>query len=210
MTKPAITLTNLVGVLVGFAMYAFFIVLSDFTQTPSAVGYGFGATVLHSGWLLFPAAVGSFLAAPIAAVVIQRRGARLPLICGGLLNAAAFGLLFEWHHTQTDIYVASALVGLGVGFAFASMPSFINGAVPIDQAGIANGMNAVLRTVGGAVGTAVAGTILTGEMKQFAPGLSLPTEAAYQYTFVVIALLSVLAALVPLAIRTGQRHQQVR
>jgi hypothetical protein len=44
-------------------------------------------------------------------------------------------------------------------------------------------------------------------MRQFAPGLSLPTEAAYQHTFIVIAILSVLAALVPLAIRTGQRHQ---
>ena len=46
--------------------------LSDFTQTPSAVGYGFGAGILHSGILLLPSAVGSFLGAPIGAALIRR------------------------------------------------------------------------------------------------------------------------------------------
>jgi MFS family permease len=206
MAKPTVALTNAVGALVGFAMYGSFITLSDFTQTPSAAGYGFGASVLHAGWLLFPSAVGSFLAAPIATVLIRRSGPRLPLMGGGLLAAVSLGMLIAWHHTQIDVYVSAGLMGLGVGFAYAAMPAFINGAVPIEQAGIANGMNAVLRTVGGAIGTAVAGTILTGSMKQFAPGVSLPTEAAYQHTFAVIAVLGIVAAIVPLAMRSRHHH----
>ena len=56
------------------------------------------------------------------------------------------------------------------------MPAYINASVPVQQSGIANGMNAVLRTVGGAIGTAVIGAVLTGNMKQVAPGVKLPTS----------------------------------
>ena len=42
-------------------MFAAFGFLPQFLQTPEAAGYGFGASISESGWLLLPSAVASFL-----------------------------------------------------------------------------------------------------------------------------------------------------
>ncbi len=212
LVRPVVAVTNLSAILIGFAMYASFMLLSDFTQTPSAVGYGFGATVLHAGVLLLPSAIGSFLGAPLGAGLIGRFGARLPLIAGGLLAGLALVALAAWHGAQIDVYAASGVMGLGVGLAYAAMPALINSAVPAEQSGVANGMNAVLRTVGGAVGTAVATAVLTGSLipqKLLAgtplAGRQLPTAGAYRDAFAVAGLLALGAAIVPLLLRVRRR-----
>ena len=208
LARPAVAVPNVSGFCVGFVMYAAFTMLADFTQTPSAVGYGFGASILHSGVLLLPSAVGSFLGAPIGARLIQRFGPRLPMALGGLLAGAALLFLGFRHGSQGDVYAASGVMGLGIGLAYAAMPAYINGAVPPEQAGIANSVNAVLRTVGGAVGTAVAGVILSS--KTISPallahtplaGMTLPTGNAYQTAFYVCGVLGLAAAVVPLLVR---------
>src|SRR5262249_45100937 len=57
--------TNAVALLLGFGMYASFILLPEFVETPSHVGYGFGASVTGAGPLLVPATLAMLiLAAP--------------------------------------------------------------------------------------------------------------------------------------------------
>jgi MFS family permease len=199
---------NASGFFIGFVMYASFTLLADFTQTPSLVGYGFGATILHSGILLLPSAIGSFLGAPIGARMIRSIGPKIPMALGGLLAGAALLFLGFQHGSQGDVYAASAVMGLGIGLAYAAMPAYINGAVPPEQAGIANSVNAVLRTVGGAVGTAVAGVILSSKTISAAllahtplAGMSLPTGDAYQTAFIVCGVLGLAAAVVPFLVR---------
>ncbi|MFF4650644.1 MFS transporter [Streptomyces sp. NPDC001380] len=198
MARPAVAFTNLSGLLVGFGMYGSFMVISDFAQTPAKVGYGFTATVLHAGVMLLPSALGSLVAAPVGALLIARRGPRLPLVLGALVGAVAMGYLALRHGREGDVYTASGLFGLGVGLAYAAMPAYINGAVPAEQSGIANGMNAVLRTVGGAIGTAVMGAVLTGDT---IPAIGLPTLDAYRHAFWITAVGCLVAAVVPFAIR---------
>jgi MFS family permease len=208
LARPAVAVPNISGFCVGFLMYASFTLLSDFTQTPSAVGYGFGASILHSGILLLPSAAGSFLGAPIGARLIGRFGPKTPMALGGLLAGISLLYLGLRHGAQGDVYAASGLMGLGIGLAYAAMPAYINGAVPPEQAGIANSVNAVLRTVGGAVGTAVAGVILTAQTISPAllahtplAGLVLPTADAYRTAFLVCGVLGLAAAAVPLLVR---------
>jgi MFS family permease len=208
LAKPAVAVPNASGFFIGFVMYASFTLLADFTQTPSLVGYGFGATILHSGILLLPSAIGSFLGAPIGARMIRSTGPKTPMALGGLLAGAALLFLGFQHGSQGDVYAASAVMGLGIGLAYAAMPAYINGAVPPEQAGIANSVNAVLRTVGGAVGTAVAGVILSSKTISAAllahtplAGMSLPTGDAYQTAFIVCGVLGLAAAVVPFLVR---------
>jgi len=212
LAKPVVAVTNFSAMLIGFAMYASFALLSDFTQTPSAVGYGFGATVLHAGILLLPSAVGSFLGAPIGARMIGRSGPKLPLVLGGLLAGLALLSLAPWHGAQLNVYVASGVMGLGIGLAYAAMPALINSAVPVEQSGVANGMNAVLRTVGGAVGTAVATAILTGNLipqrllaGTALAGHALPAESGYHSAFIVAGVLALAAGIVPLLLKARAR-----
>ncbi|TQF06544.1 MFS transporter [Kitasatospora acidiphila] len=216
MARPAVAFTNVAGLLIGFGMYGSFLVISNFTQTPAKLAhYGFTATVLHAGVLLLPSALGSMVAAPVGAMLIARRGPRLPLVLGGVFGAVSMAYLALRHGTEGDIYFAAGLFGLGVGMAYAAMPAYINGAVPAEQSGIANGMNAVLRTVGGAIGTAVMGAILTGDSIKFPPQIAkmipmqIPTLDAYKHAFWVAAALCLIAAVVPFAIRTARPSQPV-
>ncbi|MFJ1708130.1 MFS transporter [Kitasatospora sp. NPDC088346] len=203
MSRPAVAFTNISGLLIGFGMYGSFLVISNFAQTPEKLAhYGFTATVLHAGVMLLPSAVGSMVAAPVGALLIARRGPRLPLVLGGVLGAVAMFYLALRHGHEADLYLSSAVFGLGVGLAYAAMPAYINGAVPVEQSGIANGMNAVLRTVGGAVGTAVMGAILTGDTIKHLPiPVLLPTLDAYKHAFWTAGVMCLVAAVVPFAIR---------
>jgi MFS family permease len=201
LAKPAVAMTNAAGLFIGFAMYGSFLLMSDFTQTPKAVGYGFGATVLASGWMLFPSAVGSFLAAPAGAALIKRGGPRLPLVLGGAFAAIGLGLLVFEHGSSWNVVVASGVMGVGVGMAYSAMPAYINASVPVQQSGIANGMNAVLRTVGGAIGSSVMAAVLTADMKPVGPGVVLPSVNAYERGFMLAAGLALVAAVVPFVVR---------
>ncbi|MFG3055993.1 MFS transporter [Kitasatospora sp. NPDC048239] len=203
MSRPAVAFTNLAGLLIGFGMYGSFMVISNFAQTPEKLThYGFTATVLHAGVMLLPSALGSMVAAPLGALLIARRGPRLPLVLGGVLGAVAMAYLALRHSHEGDIYTASAIFGLGIGLAFSAMPAYINGAVPVEQSGIANGMNAVLRTVGGAIGTAVMAAILTGDTMKLPIPVLLPTLDAYKHAFWVAAAVCAIAGAVPFLIRS--------
>ena len=46
--------TNAVALLLGFGMYASFILLPQFVETPASAGYGFGASVTGAGLFLLP------------------------------------------------------------------------------------------------------------------------------------------------------------
>ncbi|MGW6914578.1 MFS transporter [Kitasatospora sp. NPDC054939] len=202
MSRPAVAFTNLAGLLIGFGMYGSFMVISNFAQTPEKLAhYGFTASVLHAGVMLLPSALGSMVAAPVGALLIARRGPRLPLVLGGVLGAAAMAYIAVRHDAEGDIYLSAAVFGLGIGLAFSAMPAYINGAVPVEQSGIANGMNAVLRTVGGAIGTAVMAAILTGDTMKLPIPVSLPTLDAYEHAFWTAAAVCLVAGAVPFMIR---------
>jgi MFS family permease len=91
------------------------------------------------------------------------------------------------------VLVASALLGLGVGSAFAAMAALIADNVDPREMGIASGMNTVVRVIGGVVGGQIAAALLTA---QTIGDTSVPAESAFTTTF----LLSCVAALVASAI----------
>ena len=58
-----------------------------------------------------------------------------------------------------DVYVAAALLGVGIGFSFASLANLIVEAVRAEQTGVATGMNTIMRTIGGAIGSPVTAAV---------------------------------------------------
>ena len=61
------------------------------------------------------------------------------------------------------------LLGIGMGFAFASMTNLVVRAVDPDQTGQATGINTVTRAIGGAIGGAVFASILSSNVVRGAP-----------------------------------------
>jgi MFS family permease len=192
--RRAVATTNLAGLLVGFAMFSSFLLIPQFAQTPERVGYGFGYSVTGAGLILAPAAVAQFISGPLAGRLGAHIGFRPTLAAGAGFATAAFAMLALEHSHPWHFVVASALLGAGISFAFASMANLIVGAVPQTDVGIATGINTVMRTVGGAFGAAVAVAILTADTV----GGGLPSEDAYTTAFALSAfggLLAVGAAL---------------
>ena len=92
----------------------------------------------------------------------KRFGSKPPLLAGGLFAMASFTILAFARSERWEIYLAAALLGAGIGLAFAAMANLIIENVGPEQTGVATGMNTVTRTVGGAFGGAATASILAG------------------------------------------------
>jgi EmrB/QacA subfamily drug resistance transporter len=204
MRVRAVWATNLVALLFGVAMYAAFAFLPQFLQTPPSAGYGFGSTVTASGLLLLPQTVASFLLGLVSGRLAQRIGSKLVLLIGTLLAAAGYLAFALVHGSQTEVLIGSTVMGAGFGLAFAAMSNLIVAAVPPSQTGVASGMNANIRTIGGAVGAAVMASVVTAG----AGPTGLPAEAGYTNGFLVLTGALGLAALAALLIPAVRRDPQ--
>jgi len=152
--------TNAVALLLGFGMYASFVVLPEFVETPSRAGYGFGASVTGAGLFLVPATIAMLLAGSQTGRLEKRFGSKPPLLAGAATTVGSYVLLTLARNERWEIYVAAALLGTGIGLAFAAMVNLIIENVGPTETGIATGMNTVTRTVGGAFGGATVASIL--------------------------------------------------
>ncbi len=203
MRTPAVWTTNLVALLVGVGMYATFGFTPQFNQTPELAGYGFGASVTESGLLMLPSAVMTFLAGLVAARIATAIGPKAVVVAGSAVAAVALVLQALWHDEIWHMLVSNALVGLGVGVAFACLASLVVAAVPADQTGVASGMNANIRTIGGAVGSAAMGGIVTAHLTSS----GLPSEAGYTIGFLALAGAFTIAAVAALLIPVRSERQ---
>jgi EmrB/QacA subfamily drug resistance transporter len=195
---------NLAGFLLGFGMYGSFILLPQFVEQPASTGYGFGATVTQAGLFMLPSTVGMLVMGPMAGRLERAFGSKPPLIAGVLFASAAFVLLAVAHGADGDIYVASALLGIGIGLSFAAMANLIVVAVPADQTGVATGMNTIMRTIGGALGSQIIASILTANV---IAASGLPAERGFTIAFWLGAGVLLIGVLASLAI-PGRRQEE--
>ena len=202
MRRTAVWTNNLVSLLLGVGMYATFAFLPEFVQTPPAAGYGFGASITQSGLMLLPSAITMFAVGMLVGRLARALGGKTLVVVGCLIGAGAMAMLAFAHQHEWQIYVSSALMGIGFGLAFSAMSALIVVAVPPSQTGVASGMNANIRTIGGSIGAAVMASIVTS---QLAPS-GLPKESGYTAGFAVMAAGLVFAALAGLLIPAAKRQ----
>jgi EmrB/QacA subfamily drug resistance transporter len=200
--------TNVVALLIGVAMYASFAFLSQFLQTPMSAGYGFGATVTESGLMVLPQTAASFVVGLFAGRLGERFGSKRVLLVGICISVVGYLLLSLVHDHRAEIYGIVTVMGIGFGAAFATMSNLIVAAVPKEQTGVASGMNANIRTIGGSIGSAVMASVVTAHVG--AGGL--PKEAGYTNGFLLLTGALVLAAfaglLIPAVRRDPVTHQE--
>lgn len=196
--------TNLAGFLLGFGMYGSFILLPQLVEQPESTGYGFGASVTAAGLFMLPSTLAMLLVGPMAGKLERRFGSKPPLVAGVVFAMASFILLAVAHGASVDIYAASALLGIGIGLAFAAMANLIVVAVPADQTGVATGVNTVMRTIGGALGSQIIASILTANVI-VASGL--PAEHGFTIAFWLAAGVLAVGVLASLAIPGRSRAE---
>jgi EmrB/QacA subfamily drug resistance transporter len=200
MRRTAVWTNNLVALLLGVGMYATFAFLPEFVQTPAAAGYGFGVSITRSGLMLLPSAITMFAVGMFAGRLARQLGGKVLVIAGCLIGSAAMSILAFAHAQQWEIYLSNAIMGVGFGLAFSAMSALVVAAVPASQTGVASGMNANIRTIGGSIGAAVMASIVTS---QLGPS-GLPKESGYTTGFAVMAAGLALAALAGLLIPSAR------
>jgi EmrB/QacA subfamily drug resistance transporter len=192
----AVWSTNLAALLFGFGMFAMFIVLPQFTQTPTHVGYGFGASVTQSGLYLLPFAVMMVIVAPMTGRLSVIVGSKMILVVGSLFAASSYLVLVLAHSEEWTMYLATGLLGIGIAMGFASMANLIIEAVPAEQTGVATGMNTNIRNIGAALGSGIATSLIVSTLLPD----GYPKEHGYVLAFAVSGIGLVVAALVALLI----------
>lgn len=195
--RRALWTTNVVTAFHGFAVYACLAFLPQLVQAPQNTGYGLGATTTQASHLIFPFAVAGFVMGFGSGPLIRSLGGRLSLALGMVTIAASLGLLVVWHASASEIATATTILGLGAALSASSAAAVIVASVPACQTGAANGMNANIRTVGGAVGSALMAGVVTAHI-----GVDgIPLEDGYVRGFIVLAsgmlLATVVACLAP-------------
>ncbi|MBF6134048.1 MFS transporter [Nocardia otitidiscaviarum] len=115
---------------------------------------------IHS--LPFALAVG--IGAPAATLIAQRVGATAVIVTGVLVLAVA--MYIAGQTTVETPYLGPVLVSMvlmGIGFAVVQGPATesIMGSVPLEEAGAGSAVNDTTREVGGALGVALLGSIMS-------------------------------------------------
>jgi EmrB/QacA subfamily drug resistance transporter len=127
-----------------------------------------GSDPLQAGWQVLPWTATLFVVAPLAGRLIDRVGER-PLVAGGLALQAV-GLLWlaiaagsGYGALEYGALVAPiVLAGIGVSVAMTAAQSAAVAAAPPGTVGVASGIYAMSRQVGGVVGIALIGAVFVG------------------------------------------------
>ncbi|MBV9592373.1 MAG: MFS transporter [Actinobacteria bacterium] len=185
MRRRAVLSANLSGVLLGFGLFGANVLVPALAAQPRTGSFGFGYGVIGSGLLLLPSALCSLAICCFVGRLESRFGSRDCLLVGCLVTAGSYGLLGAWHSAPLAVAVSTGFLGIGIGVAYASMINLVVQSVPPDNTGVATGVNAIARTVGGSIGTQLTLTLLTN-------GTSHPTDHGFAVaSYLTMAMLGV-------------------
>ncbi|WP_420394402.1 MFS transporter [Acuticoccus sp.] len=159
--------------------------------------HGWSAT--EAGAVFLPFTLTMAVVSPIAGRLADRIGARVLLIVGPLIVAAAFaalGILAGDADTIVDIAPAMMAFGVGMGLAIPPLSSAILNDVGSERSGVASGVNNAVARVAGLLAIAVLGLVAslvyqaaTGTTSGFAGPVEGDAEArsaAITHTFLVL------------------------
>jgi MFS transporter, DHA2 family, methylenomycin A resistance protein len=153
-----------------------------------------GYSALATGLLFLPMTGLVALTNPLVARIAQRYGPILPIIAGQAGMATGLLLLALLPLHAPVLAVAAVMIPVGVGGAFTVPPiaSLILDAAPGQLGGTASGVLNTFRQMGGSLGVAVFGAIVSA---------SAAFEAGLRFSYAATAALVAIAAAATLALR---------
>ena len=196
MRIPAVWTTNLAALLIGISMYSIFAFVPAFLQGTPEAGYGFNSSITESGLIVLPLSVAFLLSGIGSGPLSHRVGAKAVLVAGSGAATASLLILAFAHSEIWQVVLSMLLMGTGFGLAFSSMSGIIVHAVPSHQTGSASGTNANIRTIGGAIGSAMMASVVTAHLLPD----GLPAESGYTTGFAILAVASALGGAAALLI----------
>ena len=159
--SPALAPVFLTAGLFGVSVLGAQAPLSTFARTdPEVYGYGLGTRGFATSLL-----IGFYLVAMIVGALLLPKAARwstprIALIGAAVLVGVGYLLFVPFHDGYAQAAVNMAIAGLGSGALVAALPAAAASAAPPSQTGVATGLTNSVKTVGGAIASAVFGIAL--------------------------------------------------
>jgi predicted MFS family arabinose efflux permease len=160
------------GFLAGMAMFG------TISFVPLFVQGVLGGTATEAGTALTPFVLGWVTFSVVAARLLLRVGYRWPVVGGMVCLAVAFLLMSHMGQSTTrSVTVRNMLLaGMGMGLIMVPLLIAVQNAVPKRDLGAATSATTFFRSIGGAVGVAVMGAVLSGELALQLGGLGAETQ----------------------------------
>jgi predicted MFS family arabinose efflux permease len=208
-----LTGANIVGLLVGAALFAMFFFLSRYMQ--QVLGY----SALKAGVSYLPLALAIIGSAGLASVLVTRLGFK-PVLISGLVLVTIALLWFAQVPTRgsyvSDLLGPMVVAAVGLGFAFVPVTIAAVNGVSEDESGLASGLINTSQQIGGALGLAILGTISsskTTDLMSNAQGAPVALPAAltegFQLAFLAGAGFAVIGIVATLLFVSGEDSKTV-
>jgi EmrB/QacA subfamily drug resistance transporter len=134
-----------------------------------------GMQPARAGAMLIPQVVGMLLSSVIGGRIVSRLGHNRPFLLAGIgLEAVALASLagFAWLGAAPALFLVSmGALGLGMGMGMPNLTTAVQNAVSHAELGAATGAMTFMRSLGGAVGVATSGTIMTARLNAALAGI---------------------------------------
>lgn len=145
------------GFLAGVAMFGAISFVPLFAQG------ALGSTATEAGSLLTPLMLAWVSMSVVGGRLLPRFGYRTITIVGFIVLTAGFVSIsmFERGASRTLLYADLALIGSGLGLTMLTLLIAVQQAVEKTQLGVATSLNQFSRSIGGAVGVAIMGAVLS-------------------------------------------------
>jgi EmrB/QacA subfamily drug resistance transporter len=155
------TLAVVASIAVGVAMFASSVFLAQYFQLAR------GANPTQSGLMTIPLVAGQLLASIIIGQLISRLGAwKRWMVLGSVLILAGVSLLSTLSYDTDLLWVSvyMVLLGAGLGMVMQNLTLVVQNDTPVSQLGAASANVNFFRSVAGAVGVTVMGSILASQV----------------------------------------------
>jgi EmrB/QacA subfamily drug resistance transporter len=123
-----------------------------------------GYSAVRAGAVFLPFTIVMGLLSRWSGGLVDRLGARLPLIVGPMITALGFGLLILCigRNAYWTFLAAMIVLGLGMAVSVAPLTTTVINAVPASQTGVASGVNNAVASLAGLLAVAIFGVIALG------------------------------------------------
>jgi EmrB/QacA subfamily drug resistance transporter len=165
LTERTISLGAVTLLLNFFALYGVLFFVSLFFQNVQ------GLDAIQAGIRLLPL-IGLFaLTSPYAGRITTRFGAAAPVTFGLALTTVSLVALIWIHQSSSFWVLCPSLMGIGLGVALVVVASTeaIVASAPIDEAGLAGGLQGISLQLGGVLGSSILGSILALRVQRALP-----------------------------------------
>src|SRR4051794_12701177 len=155
--NPRFTAASATVMVLFFALFGFLFLSTQYLQ------FVLGFSPSAAGVRVLPYAGAMIVFAPLSSAVVARLGTKRVVTTGMLLFAAGLGVAatVTTGTGYARLGLALGLMGAGMGLAGAPATESIMGSLPPERANIGSAVNDTTRELGGALGVAIVGSIMS-------------------------------------------------